>query len=80
MWGEEVDEFDQVRWYCLSADAASPYEITTFSGGLRACVGRLFAYLEMKAILVELLSKFVFETVDRSPKMLHPTLSLKSAD
>jgi cytochrome P450 len=71
MWGEEVDEFDQDRWYCLSADAASPYEITTFSGGLRVCVGRLF---------VELLSKFVFETVDRSPKMLNPTLSLKSAD
>jgi cytochrome P450 len=49
-------------------------------GGLRVCVGRLFVYLEMKAILVELLSKFVFETVDRSPKMLNPTLSLKSAN
>jgi len=35
MWGEEVDEFDPDRWYYLSADAASPCEITAFSGGPR---------------------------------------------
>jgi cytochrome P450 len=39
IWGENVDEFDLGEWYCLSLDAASPYAITAFSGGLRVCVG-----------------------------------------
>jgi cytochrome P450 len=80
IWGEDVDEFDPDRWYSLSADAASPYAITAFSGGPRVCVGRSFAYREMKTVLVEFLSKFVFETVGRSPKMLNPTLMPKSIE
>jgi hypothetical protein len=40
-------------------------------------VGRSFAYLETKAVLAELLSRFIFEPVDRSSKMLNPALILK---
>jgi hypothetical protein len=31
----------------------------------------------MKAVLVEFLSRFIFEPMDRSPKMLNPALTLK---
>jgi cytochrome P450 len=77
IWGEDADEFKPDRWDHLSTDAASPYAMTAFSGGPRVCVGRSFAYLEMKAVLVELLRRFVFEPVERSPKMLNPALTLK---
>jgi len=77
IWGEDADEFNPDRWDNLGADAASPYAITSFSGGPRVCVGRSFAYLEMKAVLVELIGKFVFEPVDKNLKMLNPVLTLK---
>jgi cytochrome P450 len=77
IWGDDADEFKPDRWDNLNADAASPYAITAFSGVPRVCVGSSFAYLEMKAVLVELLSKFAFEPVGRSPKMLNPVLTLK---
>jgi cytochrome P450 len=77
IWGEDVDEFNPDRWDSLSADAASPYAISAFSGGPRLCVGKSFAYLEMKAVLVELLSKFVFEPVDKNPKLINPGVTLK---
>jgi cytochrome P450 len=51
IWGDDADEFKPDRWDSLSADAASPYAITAFSGGPRVCLGRSFAYLEMKAVL-----------------------------
>lgn len=78
VWGKDADEFKPDRWDSLSSAAANPYAMTAFSGGPRVCVGRSFAYLEMKAVLVELLSKFVFEPVDYNPKYLNPALTLKS--
>lgn len=77
IWGEDAEEFKPDRWDNLSSEAASPYAVTAFSGGPRVCIGRSFAYLEMKAVLVELLSKFVFEPVDRNLKMRNPALTLK---
>ncbi|KAH7412846.1 cytochrome P450 [Cadophora sp. MPI-SDFR-AT-0126] len=77
IWGEDADVFNPDRWDTLTTDSASPYAISAFSGGPRVCVGRSFAYLEMKAILVELLSKFVFEPADSRPKLLNPAVTLK---
>jgi cytochrome P450 len=77
IWGEDADDFNPDRWDNLSAEAASPYAFNPFSNGPRVCPGRFFAFLEMKAILVELLSKFVFEPVDKNPQALNPGLTLK---
>lgn len=78
VWGQDADEFKPDRWNSLSSDASSPYAMTAFSGGPRVCIGRSFAYLEMKAVLVELLRNFIFEPVDLNPKYLNPALTLKS--
>lgn len=77
IWGEDAEVFNPDRWDNWTTDSGSPYAISAFSGGPRVCVGRSFAYLEMKAILVELLSKFIFEPVDRRPTLLNPAVTLK---
>ena len=40
-------------------------------------MGRSFAYLGMKTVLVKLLSRFIFQLMERSPKMLNLALTLK---
>ncbi|KAF6822288.1 Cytochrome P450 709B2 [Colletotrichum musicola] len=61
IWGDDVDEFKPDRWDNLSGDARDPFALATFLFGPRSCMGRVFAMLEMKMVLVEVLSKFRFE-------------------
>ncbi|KAF6817836.1 Cytochrome P450 709B2 [Colletotrichum sojae] len=61
IWGDDVDEFNPDRWDNLSGDAKDPFALATFLFGPRSCIGRVFAMLEMKMVLVEVLSKFRFE-------------------
>ncbi|OLN87193.1 Cytochrome P450 709B2 [Colletotrichum chlorophyti] len=61
IWGEDVDEFNPDRWDHLTGEATDPHAFAAFLMGPRGCIGRVFAVLEMKMILVELLSRFRFE-------------------
>ncbi|KAI6243205.1 hypothetical protein M3Y99_00144500 [Aphelenchoides fujianensis] len=57
LWGEDANEFRPERWL----DDARPIPANGFFGfgaGLRECVGRRLAYLELKVVLVELLRNF----------------------
>jgi len=58
IWGEDVEEFKPDRWNHLQGAAADTYAFETFLNGPRICVGRVFAMMELKAILVELLMSF----------------------
>ncbi|KAK2758885.1 cytochrome p450 [Colletotrichum kahawae] len=62
IWGEDVNEFKPDRWDNLTGTAADPHAMSTFLYGPRSCIGRVFAMLEMKMLLVEVLPKFRFET------------------
>lgn len=61
IWGDDVDEFNPDRWDHLAGEAKDPFALATFFFGPRSCMGRVFATLEMKMVLVEVLSKFRFE-------------------
>ncbi|KAI8316452.1 Cytochrome P450 monooxygenase FUM15 [Colletotrichum sp. SAR11_59] len=61
IWGEDVNEFKPERWDNLTGTAADPHAMSTFLYGPRSCIGRVFALLEMKMLLIEVLPKFRFE-------------------
>lgn len=61
IWGPTVDKFDPDRFENLPKQAQDPYALEAFSAGPRVCIGKSFALLEFKVILVELVRKFEFE-------------------
>ena len=63
----EPDKFIPERF---SEDAKKTRDNETFlafGGGQRACIGMRFALLEMKAILMQILSKNKFAPCDKTP-------------
>ncbi|KAI0033838.1 cytochrome P450 [Vararia minispora EC-137] len=72
IWGPDAMEWRPERWLSplpnSVADARVPgiYANTlTFLGGTRACIGYMFAQLEMKVVLSQLLSSFRFALPER---------------
>ncbi|KAH8808645.1 cytochrome P450 3A5 [Xylogone sp. PMI_703] len=61
IWGPTADEFDPDRWDNLPKPAQDPYASEAFLNGPRVCIGKSFATLEWKAIMVELIRNFAFE-------------------
>ncbi|KAK9480759.1 cytochrome P450 [Lipomyces japonicus] len=63
-WGPDAEEFNPDRWDNLPTLATSPYSFLTFLQGPRSCIGRRFAELEFKALLIALVSRFEFDEVE----------------
>ncbi|CAI0401032.1 unnamed protein product [Linum tenue] len=63
IWGDDAQDFRPERW--LNDDGAfqpqSPFKFVAFHGGPRICLGRDFAYRQMKIIAVALLRYFRFQ-------------------
>jgi cytochrome P450 len=62
IWGPDVDKFNPDRWEKLP-DKVSNYNYLTFLQGPRSCIGRRFAEIEMKVLLVALIQRLKFEEV-----------------
>ncbi|KAK3687736.1 cytochrome P450 3A5 [Podospora appendiculata] len=60
VWGADVAEFVPERWNRGEAGAANPYAFSTFMHGPRMCIGKNYALLEFKAMLIEVLARFRF--------------------
>jgi len=73
IWGADCDEFRPDRWDSLvpGSEAADPWAFAAFSHGPRVCIGRAFAMLEYKILLIELVSRFRFNRVDGDDRMAH---------
>ena len=50
-------------------DRRSPYALVTFGGGQRLCIGVNVANIEVKAIAVDVLSKYVLTPVEAEPPL-----------
>jgi cytochrome P450 len=68
VWGEDSDEFKPSRWEGGNA-MESNYNLLTFLAGPRSCIGKDFAKLEFKALLVALIARFEFEATADHSKM-----------
>ncbi|KAK3324028.1 cytochrome P450 3A5 [Cercophora scortea] len=83
VWGADVTSFVPERW----EEDRSPYAFSTFMHGPRICVGKNYALLEFKAMLVEVLMKFRFGMTDelealggKLPPLQNPSLSYRPRD
>jgi hypothetical protein len=59
IWGPDVDTFNPDRW----TDHILKFSYLTFLQGPRSCIGRLFAEVEMKVVLVALIQRLRFDEV-----------------
>ncbi|KAI0106439.1 cytochrome P450 3A5 [Nemania sp. FL0031] len=65
VWGPDASAFDPERWDKLTGDSASLYAYEAFIQGPRICPGKNFAMIEIKVMLVELVSKWRFLGIER---------------
>lgn len=80
LWGDDAEEFKPERWLDDSGMfvAESPFKFTAFQAGPRICLGKEFAYRQMKIVSAVLLYFFRFEMWDVDATVgYRPMLTLK---
>src|SRR3546814_20003264 len=60
----DAEAFNPDRWDNLKGEAAGAYAFQTFHNGPRVCIGKQLTMVEMKVILVELVSRFRVEAAE----------------
>lgn len=66
IWGDDAEEFRPERWLDQNGifQPESPFKFTAFQAGPRICLGKEFAYRQMKIFSAVLLGFFVFKLSD----------------
>ncbi|KAE8782135.1 hypothetical protein D1007_44518 [Hordeum vulgare] len=80
LWGDDAEEFRPERWLDDGGVFVpeSPYKFTAFQAGPRICLGKEFAYTQMKIFAAVLLHFFRFEKWERDSTVgYRPMLTLK---
>ncbi|CAK7231854.1 hypothetical protein SBRCBS47491_008070 [Sporothrix bragantina] len=79
IWGKSVDDFDPSRWEAerLTPTQADPYVFAGFSNGPRICLGKTFAWLEMKLVLVQMVPRFRFVKLEEEFEIESPGLATR---
>ncbi|WCJ28604.1 cytochrome P450 family 704 subfamily A polypeptide 2 [Euphorbia peplus] len=76
IWGDDALEYKPERW--LNEDGLfqpqSPFKFTAFQAGPRICLGKEFAYRQMKIFSAVLLSCFVFKLADENKTVNYRTM------
>ncbi|KAI1352145.1 cytochrome P450 3A5 [Xylaria sp. FL0043] len=65
VWGPDASSFEPDRWDKLTGDSVSPYAFQSFLQGPRICPGKNFALIEVKTMLIALVSKWRFIGIER---------------
>ncbi|KQK05997.1 cytochrome P450 94C1 [Brachypodium distachyon] len=69
VWGSDCAEFRPERWLRGGRFVPeSPYRYPVFQGGVRVCIGKELAIMEMKAAIVAVVQRFDIEAVGRSSR------------
>ncbi|CAH1430823.1 unnamed protein product [Lactuca virosa] len=65
IWGKDCKEFKPERWLKGGIfNQESPFKYPVFQAGLRACLGKEMALMEMKTVVLCLLPRFSFRLVN----------------
>ncbi|EEH06445.1 conserved hypothetical protein [Histoplasma capsulatum G186AR] len=60
IWGRNPEKFDPDRWKTLPTSARDGYTFQAFNTGPRACLGKSFAMLEVKVLVMKLVARWRF--------------------
>ncbi|PAN06873.2 hypothetical protein PAHAL_1G292100 [Panicum hallii] len=78
-WGPDCLEFRPERWLdargAFAGGAESPYKYAVFNAGPRLCVGKRFAYAQMKAAAAAVLARFRVEVLPGQAEAVKPKLN-----
>ncbi|XP_039812111.1 cytochrome P450 704C1-like [Panicum virgatum] len=68
LWGRDAEAFRPERWLDDNGEfqQESPFKFTAFQAGPRICLGKEFAYRQMKVLAAVLLRFFVFRLRDEA--------------
>lgn len=84
VWGEDATEFKPERWIDPKDPSklvtVSNYKFNSFLAGPRQCIGMNFAMLEMKVVMVKMLSKFHLEVMPGQTVTYRQSLALPIKD
>lgn len=75
LWGEDAEDFRPERWIENgSFKPESPFKFPAFNGGPRICLGKEFAYRQMKILAAILIHSFRFKLRDESKAATYRTM------
>ncbi|TVU31940.1 hypothetical protein EJB05_23652, partial [Eragrostis curvula] len=76
LWGKDADVFRPERWLDENGEfrPESPFKFTAFQAGPRICLGKEFAYRQMKIFAAVLLRFFVFRLRDENACVNYRTM------
>ncbi|KAM7260930.1 hypothetical protein ACFE04_026405 [Oxalis oulophora] len=76
IWGDDAEEYKPERWLDNEGvfQPQSPFKFTAFQAGPRICLGKEFAYRQMKIFAAVLLSCFVFKLSDEKKTVTYRTM------
>ncbi|XP_076906243.1 cytochrome P450 704C1-like [Bidens hawaiensis] len=76
IWGDDAHDFKPKRWLDQYGyfQPQSPFKFTAFQAGQRICLGREFAYRQMKIFASILLGCFIFKPSDESKPAKYKTM------
>ncbi|CAD5182939.1 unnamed protein product [Musa acuminata subsp. malaccensis] len=64
LWGSDCSEFRPERWLRNGAfNPESPYKYPVFQGGVRVCLGKEMALMEMKTVITAVVRQFDVEVI-----------------
>ncbi|KAK4487402.1 hypothetical protein RD792_005965, partial [Penstemon davidsonii] len=76
IWGDDAQDFKPERWLdengCFRSE--SPFKFTAFQAGPRICLGKEFAYRQMKIFSSVLLRCFIFRLSDEKRAVKYRTM------
>ncbi|KAJ6722793.1 CYTOCHROME P450 FAMILY 704 SUBFAMILY A POLYPEPTIDE 1 [Salix koriyanagi] len=75
IWGEDAEDFRPERWLNNGVfQPESPFKFIAFHAGPRICLGKDFAYRQMKIVATALLRFFRFKLSDETRKITYRTM------
>ncbi|XP_048431245.1 cytochrome P450 704C1 isoform X1 [Pyrus x bretschneideri] len=75
IWGEDAEDFRPERWLKNGIfQPESPFKFVAFHAGPRICLGKDFAYRQMKIVSTALLFFFRFKLADQTKNVTYRTM------
>ncbi|CAB4269791.1 unnamed protein product [Prunus armeniaca] len=75
IWGKDADDFRPERWLNNGIfQPESPFKFVAFHAGPRICLGKDFAYRQMKIVATALLCFFRFKLADETKSVTYRTM------